>query len=122
LIGKEPMYALPINEVCMLSSINRYNLHTLTPADVLIGTAFLRRGEPNFNDLLGTDSNDPMKGTASRWKKQWPGGDDMVVRDFQLAMVFLGYDDGEQVDALIVTLGECSPSVLPPKDGPPYDS
>jgi hypothetical protein len=46
----------------------------------------------------------------------------MAVRDFQLAMVFLGYDDGETVDSLIITLGECSPSLLPPKDGPPYDS
>jgi hypothetical protein len=103
----------------MMSSINRYNLNTLTSADVLIGTAFLRRGEPNNLDLL---ANDPSKETASHWRNQWPGGDDMVVRDFQLAMVFLGYDDGETVDSLIITLGECSPSLLPPKDGPPYDA
>lgn len=107
----------------MLSGINRYNLNTLTPADVLIGTASLRYGEPKtIIDLLGNGANDSMKESASRWKKHWPGGDDMVVRDFQLAMVFLGYDDGETVDSLIITLGECSPSLLPPKDGPPYDA
>lgn len=95
-------------------SINGYNLNTLTPADVLIGTALLRRGEPRNLDLLGIGSNDPTK------KKLWPGGDDTAVRDFQLAMVFLGHDDGEIVDSLIITLGECCPSALPPKDGPPY--
>lgn len=95
-------------------SINGYNLNSLTPADVLIGTAFLRRGEPRNLALLGIGSNDPTK------RKLWPGGDDTAVRDFQLAMVFLGYDDGETVDSLIVTLGECSPSMLPPKDGPPW--
>ncbi len=95
-------------------SINGYNLNSLTPADVLIGTAFLRRGELRNLALLGIGSNDPTR------RKLWPGGDDTAVRDFQLAMVFLGYDDGETVDSLIVTLGECSPSMLPPKDGPPW--
>ena len=105
----------------MLSG-NRYNLNPRTPAEVLFGTAFLRRGESYFNDLLGIGANDTAKEHTTRWKKQWPGGDDMAVRDFQLAMVFLGYDDGETVDSLIITLGECSPSLLPPKDGPPYDA
>jgi hypothetical protein len=104
----------------MLSSINCHNLYTLNPADVLIGTAFLRHSEPKTTDLLRIGANDPTKQPTSGWMRQWPGGDDMVVRDFQLAMVFLGYDDGLTVDSLIITLGECSPSMLPPIDGPPY--
>ena len=104
----------------MQSSINGYSLQTLTPARALIGTAFLRHGEPTTLDLLGIGANDPTIEPISRWKTQWPGGDDMVVRDFQLAMVFLGYDDGETVDSLIITLGACNPSVMPPIDGPPY--
>ncbi|WP_035353464.1 hypothetical protein [Edaphobacter aggregans] len=100
----------------MPSSINY--LPTLTPADVLIGTAFLRRGEPKTIDFPRIGATDPTKEIASHWKKQWPGGDDMAVRDFQLTMVFL-YDDGETVDSRIITLGECSPSMLPPIDGPP---
>ena len=104
----------------MLSSINRYSLHPLTPAGALIGTALLRHSEPRIPHSFGIGCNDPTKGSTFRWKKEWPGEDDMVVRDFQMAMVFLGYDDGETVDSLIITLGPCSPSMLPPKDGPPW--
>lgn len=102
-----------------MQSINQHSLHTLTPAGVLIGTAFLRHGEPRTIHYLGIGASDPTKEPTSRWRERWPGEDDMVVRDYQLAMVFLGYDDGEKVDSLIITLGPGTPSMLPPKDGPP---
>ncbi|WP_035358453.1 hypothetical protein [Edaphobacter aggregans] len=102
----------------MQSSINYNTFPTLTPVGSLIGTAILRHDKPWILQLLGVEPTDPNKELTIR--KRWPGEDDMAVRDFQLAMVFLGYDDGETVDALIITLGECSPSALPPKDGPPY--
>ena len=64
----------------MQSSINGYSLQTLTPARALIGTAFLRHGEPTTLDLLGIGANDPTIEPTSRWKTQWPGGDDIRPR------------------------------------------